>query len=197
MILDFLFPKLCLECKKEGKYICDNCIEKVLDGTFDENNFSIFKYKGVIKKAIVSIKYKFATDIANELVEVCVKRLKSNKFHNVTLVPVPLFWQRENWRGFNQTEVIGEKIAMEMSWNYVSSLLIRTKKTEPQVNLKGLSRRSNLTNVFAVNPNYVLSTNSSVLIFDDVFTTGSTIKEIKKVLNEVGFKKIYSLTIAR
>lgn len=200
MILDFLFPKLCLECKKEGKYICDNCIEKVLDGTFDKNNFAIFKYKGVIRKAIVSIKYKFATDIVDELVSVSVKRLNTKKYHDVLLVPVPLFWQRENWRGFNQAEIIGEKIAKEMKWNFKNDLVVRKNKTTPQASLKREERIKNLNNVFDINPDCKLNKtilNSNVIIFDDVYTTGSTIKEVKKVLNEVGFKKIYSLTIAR
>jgi predicted amidophosphoribosyltransferase len=105
-LLDLLFPT-CLECGTYGKYLCDSCVEKVLDGTFDKNNFSIFKYKGVIRKAITALKYKFATDIADELVEVCLTRLKSTKFKDVLLIPIPLHRQRENWRGFSQAEILG------------------------------------------------------------------------------------------
>ena len=113
-LLDFLFPKSCLECGKSGKYLCSSCVEKVLDGNFDKNNFAIFKYKGVIRKAIISLKYKFATDIVDELIEICVDRLKSSKFHNVCLVPIPLYKLRENFRGFNQAELLGEKLAKKV-----------------------------------------------------------------------------------
>lgn len=196
-ILDFIFPKYCLECGKSGKYVCNECVSKVLDGTFDKNNFAVFKYKGVIRKAIVSLKYKFASDIADELVSVTVDRLKSTKFHNITLIPIPLYKQRENWRGFNQSELLGKKIADKLNWNFIPDLLIRIKNTHPQVNLKGDERRKNLSGVFTINPNFKLHAKYSILLFDDVYTTGSTIKEAKKVLEKAGYKKIYSLTIAR
>lgn len=196
-LLDLIFPKKCLECGKEGRYICFSCVSEVLDGTFDENNFAVFKYKGVIRKAITAIKYKFAYDIADELVEETVKRLKSKRYHGITLVPIPLHRRRENYRGFNQSEILGRKIAEKMDWKFSSDLLIRCKNTHPQVGLKGLMRHQNLSNVFSINPNYALGKNNPILIFDDVYTTGSTINEATKTLKEYGFTKIYSLTIAR
>jgi ComF family protein len=197
-LLDLLFPKKCLECGKEGRYICDECFKKVSPARCDNSNYAIFKYEGVIRKAIISLKYKFAYDLADELVDACIQRLKtSRQLLNAVLIPIPLHKHRENWRGFNQTEIIGEKLAKAMNWKYASNLLVRSKNTLPQVGLKGSVRRSNLSGVFAVNPNFVLSTNFSVLLFDDVYTTGSTINEAKKVLTEAGFKNIKSLTIAR
>lgn len=206
MILDFIFPKYCLECKKEGKYICDDCFKNITPclagretARCDNSNYSVFKYEGVIRKVIISLKYKFAYDLSQELTDRIFERTKNInfRFKNIILVPIPLHKQRENWRGFNQSELIGEKIAKVMNWKYVPDLLIRTKKTDPQVGLKGSVRRSNLSGVFSVNPDYVLSTLYSVLLFDDVYTTGSTITEAKKVLKEAGFKNIKSLTIAR
>lgn len=196
-LIDLIFPKKCLECGREGGYICAGCISQVLDGTFDENNFAVFKYKGVIKKAIVSLKYKFAYDIADELVEETVKRLKSKRYHGATLVPIPLFWRRENFRGFNQSEIIGQKIAEKMGWKFIPDLLIRNKNTHPQVGLKNSLRKSNLSGVFSLNTDCKLDIKTPILIFDDVYTTGSTIKEATKTLKESGFTYIYSLTIAR
>lgn len=197
MILDFLFPKYCLECGKVGKYICAECFKKVRLGYLNNNNYSIFRYEGVIRKAIISLKYKFAYDIADELVEVCTQKLKVNKFRNMTLIPIPLHKHRENWRGFNQAEVIGEKLAKLMGWKFIPDLLIRNKNTSSQVNLKGFERRKNLAGVFSVCSSYIQYTTYNILIFDDVCTTGSTINEAKRVLLEAGFKNIYSLTIAR
>ena len=151
-----------------------------------------------MRKAIISLKYKFATDIADELVDLCVRKLNSNHcFLNSILVPIPLHKHRKNWRGFNQTEVLGEKLARIMGWEFIPDLLIRTKNTQPQVGLKGLARRSNLSNVFVVNTNHLISNHCSLVVFDDVYTTGSTILEAKKVLSEAGFKNIKSLTIAK
>lgn len=199
-LLDLIFPKKCLECGKVGKYICDLCCSKVRPfSLLDKSNFSVFKYEGVIRKAIVSLKYKFAYEVTQELVEKILERIKNDdlRFKNITLVPIPLHSQRQNWRGFNQSELIGEKLAKAMSWKFIPDLLIRNKNTIPQVGLRGFTRRSNLSGVFSVNHDCVLSTVYSVLLFDDVYTTGSTINEARKVLNEAGFKKVYSLTIAR
>lgn len=210
MILDFLFPKYCLECKKEGKYICDMCISKVTPCGTIGNNYSIFKYEGVIRKAIISLKYKFATDIADELSERIHQRLiaKGQWLKNITLVPIPLHRKRENWRGFNQSEILGKKLSEKMKWKFIPDLLIRNKNTAPQVGLKGLSRRSNLSGVFSINSHIPYSIiHNSIVLFDDVYTTGSTINEAKKVLKEAGFYppkadqpwtgNIRSLTIAR
>jgi len=198
-LLDLLFPKNCLECGKEGRYICNDCLKKVSPAGCDDSNYAIFKYEGVIRKAIISLKYKFAYDIADELSSLVVKRLivKGLWLKNSILIPIPLHKNRENWRGFNQTEVIGEELAKTMKWKYIPDLLIRNKNTLPQVGLKGSVRRSNLSGVFSVNHNHFISNKSSLVLFDDVYTTGSTIKEAKKVLLEAGFKNIKSLTIAR
>ncbi len=198
-ILNFLFPKYCLECGANGKYICDECLKKVSPARSDNTNYSIFKYEGVIRKAIISLKYKFAYDLADELVSVCTRQLISMHYTlNPILIPIPLFWQRQNWRGFNQSEIIGEKLAKQMNWKYVPDLLIRNKNTSPQVGLKGSVRRSNLSGVFKVCSNYTLYPKPCTLVlFDDVYTTGSTINEVKKVLIDAGFKNIKSITIAR
>lgn len=204
-LLDLLFPKKCLGCGVNEKYICDTCFKKVKTyNTVDKNNYSVFRYEGVIRKAIVSLKYKFAFDVSNELTACIVQNIRHNpKFlplnSNLTLVPIPLHKHRENWRGFNQTEIIGEKLAKAMNWDYLPSLLIKNKNTKPQVGLKGVSRYKNLSNVFVLNPAYkkLEKGNNNILIFDDVYTTGSTINEVKKVLLEANFTNILSLTVAR
>lgn len=204
-LLDLIFPKKCLECGKEGKYICDICHSRVAPCGINGSNYSVFKYEGVIRKAIISLKYKFAYDLADELTAVCANKLYPVPFTlNPILVPIPLYKSRQNWRGFNQSELIGEKLAKRMGWKFVPDLLIRNKNTTPQVGLKGSSRRNNLSNVFEVTSNYTLypkpyskAGSHTLVLFDDVFTTGSTINEAKKVLKEAGFNSIKSLTIAR
>ena len=199
MILDLLFPKQCLECKRKGKYICKSCLNKVAVGGWYNGNYSIFRYEGIIRKAIISLKYKFAYDLSDELSLVIINKLKNINFSfkNVVLVPIPLYIRRENWRGFNQLEIVGEKIAKNMKCKYSPNLLIKNKKTDPQVNLRGIDRHKNQSGVFVVNTTYrFLPLNCSLILFDDVYTTGSTMLEAKKTLKEAGFKKVYSLTIA-
>lgn len=198
-IFDLIFPKKCLECRKEGQYICSDCLEKVPPAGWNrEGVYSIWKYEGVIRKAIIALKYKYVAEIANELSELSVKKLSERHFSlSATLVPIPLYWYRKNFRGFNQSEEIGKLVAEKMGWKFIPDLLIRNKSTIPQVQLTGSARRRNLRGVFSFNSNYVPSTMYSVLIFDDVLTTGSTLREASKVLRKNGARKVLCLTIAR
>lgn len=227
-ILDLVFPKNCLECHREGKYLCSDCVAKIplakplcpycmkasIDGVTHikcqkkyglDGLISIWNYQGIIRKAILSLKYKYSTEVGRELTECFIDILKTldSKFHipdSSVLVPVPLYWHRENVRGFNQSIEVGKEISTAMGWKFIPGLLIKKQSTISQVELGGERRRKNLKNVFVVNPTY--STNqpfiySSVIIFDDVFTTGSTLFEATKVLKHAGVTKVWGLTIAR
>ncbi len=202
-LLDFFFPKFCLECKKSGKYICEPCLDKVrLLNKFDSKTqtFSIFKYQGVIRKAIIKIKYNFAFDITKELADVCASHINNRYYRrNVILIPIPLHKKRENWRGFNQSEILGKLLAKKLSWGFDSNILTRPIASIPQVGLPKSDRERNIRGKFAVNsPKTSLAkTNVTYVIFDDVATTGSTLKEAIKVLKESGTKKVLGLTIAK
>src|SRR3990167_3901940 len=137
-ILDLFFPKTCLECKKEGKYICEDCLKKVPPGGWvNRHSFSIFRYKGVVRRAIIVLKYKYSTEIAKELAEICVEKLIADCYLlSAILVPVPLHWYRQNFRGFNQSAEIGKIIANKMGWKFIPDLLIKKRSTTSQVELK-------------------------------------------------------------
>lgn len=200
-ILDLIFPKNCLECKVSGKYICSSCLKKVRKNGWNSNwVYSVWKYQGVIRKAILALKYKYSTDIAEELATHLSRVLKRGNIDldEACLVPIPLHWYRYNFRGFNQSEEVGKLVAKKMGWNFVPDLLIRKKHTTPQAQLTGSARRQNLRGAFLLNPNYSLSTiRYPLVIFDDVLTTGSTLLEASKVLREGGAKRILCLTIAK
>jgi len=222
-ILDLIFPKNCLECKKEGKYICSDCIQKVrlarsvcsycgvysFFGKTHENCkrkysldgvYSIWKYDGVVRKAIIALKYKFANEISKEIANEAKKELKKLEIFskNSILIPVPLHTKRENWRGYNQATEIGKLIAKDFKWKFIPDLLIRKIQTKPQVGLSGSERVGNVKNVFEINPKYKIKNfKKQIIIFDDVYTTGSTLKEAGKVLKNIGFSDVWGLTIAR
>ena len=201
-IIDLIFPKSCLACGRGQNYICGSCLEKVPKiGWHGTNTFSVWKYAGVIRKAVISLKYKYSTEIAKEIATHAVKRLKSSNLEvkDAVLVPIPLYWKRQNLRGFNQSVEIGKLIAKEMNWRFVSDLLLKKKQTKSQVELKGGERMKNLKGVFEVNPAYDPKEikNKTLIIFDDVYTTGSTLKEAVEILKTNRLKQTYGLTIAR
>jgi ComF family protein len=210
-LLDFLFPKRCLGCKREGKYICDLCLSKVQRarpiylGPKSKSSLnglvSIFRYEGVVKKAILTMKYRFSFDIASELAEAVVQQLLERRKtlpRNPILTVVPMHDLRKNWRGFNQSEEIGKLIAKRMGWRFIPDLLVKKVNTVPQVDLKRVERMQNIKGVLSFNPSYKQSAlPHCAIIFDDVFTTGATINEACRVIKEKGVKRVWGITVAR
>lgn len=222
-LIDLIFPKTCLGCGKGGQYLCPDCVSKVklvkpicsycekasIDGTTHtkclgkyslDGLISIWEYEGVIRKAILALKYKYSLEAGRELCGKFAEYIKNSSYwvpKSTLLVPIPIHWYRENVRGFNQSIEIGREIAVLMGWKFIPDLLIRTKSTRPQVELSRDARRENLRGVFALSPNILISQYPSILLFDDVFTTGSTLREAAKVLKRAGVEKVWGLTIAR
>lgn len=227
-LLDLVFPIKCLECGTSSKYICADCISKVktppvlcykcLRPSFDgathakcggplslDGVSSLWRYEGVVRKAIIALKYKYATKVANEILvnaENALAKIKLCFPRNSVLVPIPSHWYRKNYRGFNQTELFGEKAAFLLGLKYEPNLLTRRAGTS-QVSLKGKDRSKNIRRAFFISPNIPVSQYLTtkgrirILLFDDVWTTGSTMKEACKVLKRKGADKVWGLTIAR
>jgi competence protein ComFC len=198
----------CIVCEKwaidgfthprcEGKYNVDRIV-------------SLWDYNGAIRRAIISLKYKFASEIAKELAEHSVGALRrQNLFRHPefisgsasvpVLIPIPMHWKRKNWRGFNQVEEIGKRLSQSLNLQWEPNLLVRTKQTRVQAGLKAEARSKNVQGVFSINSNYEQRTtnNKLFILFDDVYTTGATLKEAGRVLKKAGTKKVWALTIAR
>lgn len=220
-IFDVIFPKFCFGCGRSGTYICKNCINKLpkpvqtcpfcqkasIDGVTHtkckkkwgiDGIYSIFPYEGVIKKAILKLKFKYANDIVSELVEYSVSILNEDNIlpKKATLTPIPLYWYKENIRGFNQSKLVGEEISEKIGWKFDNNVLVRRKLKKPQSVLEKGERIKNIRGVFVLNSSHKLLPISYIL-FDDVYTTGSTLREAAKVLKRNGVKKVWGLTIAK
>ncbi len=201
-LLDLVFPRFCLECRAPGRYICQSCLAKVaISGFYSRDDYSIWRYEGVVRKAILALKYRFAKDIAAELSTIATSELKARNFElkNALLVPIPLHARRARWRGFNQSEEIGKILASKMNWEFVPDFLIKNISTRPQATLNRASRLKNVKGVFALNSNLpavALAKAGHLIIFDDVATTGSTISEAKKALENTQFNRVLSLALA-
>jgi competence protein ComFC len=224
-LLSLVFPKCCLNCGKAKGYVCEECLEKIerqwlfclecrkvtpVGMTHDKCRtkyglnglISIYKYKGIIKKIIGILKYRFAYDLASTLADLYIRDLGDIKYlGSPILIPVPLSDKRKKWRGFNQSEKIGEIVAKKLNWEFENNLLLRIKHGIPQVGLTHQQRARNISGEFAVNMEKLAllrSKNRQILIvFDDVWTTGATLKETCKVLKEKGFTNVWGMTIAR
>lgn len=223
-LLDVIFPKKCLECQKEGSYICPGCIGKIelaipicpycfrpsINGQPHalcqrdlglDKLIAVWRYRGVVRKAIIALKYKFISSLASEMANHFSKQIKRNRTKfpkNAIFVPIPLNWRRRYWRGYNQTEEMGKYIAMALKIRFIPDLIIKRKVTKQQVELRREKRLENLKGAFEVNPEYTLKHKKRMIIlFDDVWTTGSTIKEVAGILKTRGIENVWGLTLVR
>ena len=113
-----------------------------------------------------------------------------------------MFKKREKVRGFNQARLIAESMG-KMFNKPVVNLLTKTEDTKDQASLNKEQRLLNLQNVFSINPKSHqsaragLAQNKSILLVDDVFTTGATMRECCKIIKKSGVQNIWGFTLAR
>ncbi len=204
--MSLIYPKKCLGCGRVGKYFCDECLQTVeLSDECFNNHLSLFCYRGLIREAIKQLKFRFLKDIAVELRPLIESGLKRKLTQPNTelfkeflalkpaVQPLPLHWFRQNRRGFNQAEMIAKIVAKKLKLKLVDRLE-RTKLTTPQSRLPREERLTNVKGIFQVRPGRLPK---AVLLVDDVWTTGSTMREAVKVFADRGVKEIWGLSLAR
>lgn len=194
--IDFLFPIFCAGCKKEGAHLCDSCFdaiprqEECRDSIFSAARF---EEHSLLAKLIHRFKYEFASDIGKILAELAPEKCP---FEAKILCPVPLHWWRKNFRGFNQSEILA--IELSRKWNIPwENLLKRRLYTQPQIELARKKRLINVIGAFAQKIPHGFDEGVSILLIDDVCTTGATLRECIKTLSNAGAKSIYGFVIAR
>lgn len=112
------------------------------------------------------------------------------------IIPVPVHRKRRSERGYNQTELIAKELANNLRITYSSSSLIKDKNIKPLSSMGAKERKNQIKNVFKVK-NIESIKGKKVVLFDDIYTTGSTYIECKRVLIETGAKEVGILTLAR
>jgi len=206
LFFELLFPRRCYSCGKIGKYFCQKCQSELFPLSLDPKSqrLSLFKYTGSIQKAITDLKYRFITDITDELTDISVKSIRKNyprllkywQENKFVIISIPLYWQRFNWRSFNQSDLLAKNIARKLKLKYLPSLLSKTKNTKPQASFtQKIYRLKNLNHAFIVNPPAGEPIPKNIIIFDDVYTTGATLKSAASILKK-HCKDIWFLTLA-
>lgn len=176
---EYRFDSVCYDCKRWEE-------DERWAGSLDKN-ISLYNYEDFIKEVIARYKFRgdyilaevFATDVQ--------KVFKGIEFDY--LVPIPLSEERLYERGFNQAEAIIRTAGFEPA-----NLLTRIH-TEKQ-SKKSRVERIHLVQVFKLESNLDL-TSKTILLIDDIYTTGSTLRHAAKLLKENGAAEVYSLTLAR
>ncbi len=207
-----MMPKKCLGCGREGTYICKDCevflseVDPMLGSPTSPvilgeiglpNIVSVWEYEGLMEKLILKIKYDGCYDIVGELVETVFKKIDLNLPKDMIITFVPMYNKKERRRGFNQSELIAQRVGDKIG-RPVVRLLGKMKDNQSQVGLGPQERLSNVKDVFQFQTKLSLvQVPSSVLLVDDVYTTGATMNECVKILKKGGIKSVYGFTLAR
>ncbi len=209
---------LCSSCIgeiKQSDLVCPKCERAAVGGATHpickrkyglDGLWYLGIYQDPLKKAIQKLKYKWVKEISSSLVDLITAYwvhyqpylfdlLKKRGGGDWIITSVPLHKRRQNWRGFNQSELLAKDLAQKLGLKY-QNLLIRTRYTTPQVQLKSYQRHQNIKNAFTLDSR-LLRLDSNILIVDDVWTTGATLKECCYVLKRSGAKQVWALTLTR
>ncbi len=213
-VYDTYFCDLCLATVKVRKdFECVGCKRPVAEGNTCINCRNDFKINRLfvaadyndklIEKALKLIKYNFIKDILEPLMAIIgiyadnlLSQIRFNIFAgNLLLIPVPLHKKRLNWRGFNQADILAEKIAAKYGVELRLNILARTKDSKPQAEIE--DKKSRIDNTKDSFECLINLNGRNVILVDDVCTTGATLNECAKALTEKGAGKISALVVAR
>lgn len=223
--VDLLFPRRCPVCDKivreAGEKICMSCLKKMKLLTppwclccgrklSEEEEYcsecreteqpfvrgrTLYEYQSAAS-AIYRFKYGGRREYADFFGEQ-ISLYLGDFIRSVSpqaLVPIPLHKRRERKRGYNQAGLLAESVGRRTGVPVLGRALVRTKNTVPLKCLNPQERQNNLKKAFKIAQNDVKL--KTIIIIDDIYTTGSTIKEAAKVLKQAGAEKVYFITLA-
>ena len=209
-ILEIVFPSQCLSCGQKGVDFCLQCLTECPPAERESEKwiFPLYDYRYPnVKKSIWLLKYKSRKRLANIFAEVLYYRILEElsdlsimeNFRHAILIPIPLSRKRYRERGFNQTELLCQKlVALDKNANFrlEKNTLIRPRDSEHQARIENRRERlSNIIGSFAVINEEVIK-NKNIILIDDVTTTGATLSEARKTLKQAGARKVIAFTVA-
>ncbi len=187
----------CMKCGKpvsasEQEY-CHDCAHTHY---YYEKGMAMWLHKEPVSTSVYQFKYHnqrfygklYAAEIAAE------KGAQILRWRPEIIIPVPLHSKRKRKRGYNQAEILSCELGKILEIPVCRKLVKRIRYTEPQKKLGNRMRKRNLEKAFAVT--HSMEGVKSVLVVDDIYTTGSTIDAVAKELRKAGVSKVYFLTIS-
>lgn len=218
--VDWLYPPSCGGCGVKGDRWCNNCqrstrlisppicrrcgqvIKSSVECLACKKNpphylalRSWAAFDGSIRNALHRLKYQRDVALGDRLANPLIKLLIELNWPVELITPVPLGIARLEERGYNQSALIARPLALACKLGYEPNALFRTKETRSQVGLTAIQRKENVLHAFAANPQIV--SGRTILVVDDVATSGATLEACSEALLNGGAKGVYCLTLAR
>lgn len=218
--LDLLFPPVCGGCGKAGWRWCPDCQQRVprIRNPFCEKcgipikggnicdkcrshppmyqmmrSWAVFD--SPVQNALHTMKYRRNIGLGESIASQMVEFFRALQWPVDVLVPVPLGKNRLKERGYNQVALVARPLAYEIGLEYNPQALWKARQTRSQVGLTISQRRENVQNAYQADAKVLKR--KSVILMDDVATTGSTIQACTDALLSAGAREVYAITIAR
>jgi len=201
--LPFIEPPSCPKCGKmmlADDTLCSDCARA--DHAFHKG-LSVFEYGTEVKDLIYRYKYRGEKYLSNPMIHWMTRCLESCDWDFDVIVPVPLHPIREKQRGFNQADLLARGLSRNTGIPLMDKSLIRIRNTPQQARLSGHERRRNLMGAFRIRESGKgpgkrprAFEGRTVLLVDDVYTTGNTADQCSRVLLGAGAGRVYIITLA-
>ena len=195
-----VFPEepRCLKCSRpvayEGDGFCPTCLRSVRH--FDRG-ISLLIHDDTAGKILYDLKYSNKRDNADMLVHEAAARYGEliSRWDPDVLVPIPVYRKKKVQRGFNQAELLADLLSRYTGIPADPFMLIRSRETSPQKGLDRDQRVKNIRGAFEVTDGNCNSYRT-VLLIDDIYTSGATISEAARILKVAGVETVYFLTFS-
>lgn len=209
-VVDFFFPPVCANCDRVGRLICKDCREAVAwlaqplcmrcgrptrttvlrchacrTRPFPLRQIrAATLFAGPVPRIIHQFKYRGAFALAEPLADWMAEAWPQWQTPVDLMLPIPLHCERERERGYNQSDLLVRQLAARLGYATDAGALSRPRQTQPQASLRAAARQNNVRGVFEASPARV--TGKHILLVDDVYTTGATLREAGLALVTAG-----------
>lgn len=193
--LKLITPPWCMRCGRkteEGEEYCRDCRER---GHLFDRGRALYEYDSAAE-SIYRFKYggrrEYAEFYGEQIAEYLGEFIRNTEPE--AIVPIPLHRRRRAGRGYNQAELLARAAGRRMGIPVYSRLLVRVRDTAPQKKLNREERQNNLKKAFNIPQNDVKL--KRILVFDDIYTTGTTLDEAARALKAAGAEQVCFITLA-
>jgi ComF family protein len=196
---------LCGECLARvpaARLVCPHCTKSSLGGRLHtkcvrgdiDGMFAVWGNSGVVKKALSEIKYHYSREVVKSLVGLMARAIPPGMFEGDWLiVPIPLHVSRQRFRGFNQSSEIAKQLSKVLSFPVYEGVLVRERNAGQQVGRHRSERVRAMDGAFSVTGSVV---GQKIILVDDVWTTGATMRSAALALKSSGAASIWCLVVA-
>ena len=198
--VNFLTDQSCPVCGRPytfpvegGNLVCGKCLTHPPHFKYSK---SVFAYDSFSRQLILPLKHANRTEVVPYLSMLLFQRGRELLEICDYIIPVPLYWRRLLKRKYNQSALLAMQLSKLSKKSCLNGVLIRIKNTQSQGHKTRKERQDNIKGAFDVrHPEYVKG--KSIVLIDDVYTTGTTLNECSRVLEKAGAKQVMVLCIAR